>query len=74
MTEKTTQSEQTGQSLIDRDCVFLDGTCFCKNLFKECKYRVIKTVYEDGFSWVEIPDDLWDQKETHTYINGMEID
>ena len=34
----------------------------------------IKTVYEDGFSWVLIDDEDWKHAEFTTYINGMDID
>jgi hypothetical protein len=34
---------------------------------------MIKTVYENGYSWVEIPDEDWLRAEFSTYINGMDI-
>lgn len=34
----------------------------------------IRTIYEEGYSWVEIPDELWSTAVFTTYINGMDID
>jgi len=33
----------------------------------------VHTVYQDNYSWVEIPDELWAKAEFSTYINGMDI-
>jgi hypothetical protein len=33
---------------------------------------MIQTVYEDGYSWVEIPDELWKNAEFFTYFNGVD--
>lgn len=56
--EKTTPSEPvgllpiddrhtTGMSLVDRDCVILDGTCKCLIPFEHCKYIKIKKEIDD---------------------------
>lgn len=34
----------------------------------------MRTVYEDGYSWVEVPDEVWAKAKFTTYFNGMEID
>jgi hypothetical protein len=35
---------------------------------------MIKTVYYQGYSWVEIPDDVWKRAEFSEYINGRGVD
>ena len=34
---------------------------------------MIKSIYQDGYSWVEIPDEVWLRAKFSTYINGMNI-
>lgn len=36
--------------------------------------RIIRSVFEDGYSWVEIPDEVWYRATLMTYVNGMDID
>ena len=33
----------------------------------------IKSIYEDGYWWVEIPDELWEKRQYATYYAGMDI-
>lgn len=33
----------------------------------------MRTVFKDGYSWVEIPDAAWKRAEFCDYIQGMEI-
>jgi hypothetical protein len=34
---------------------------------------MIKSIFEDGYWWVEIPDDLWETVEVTDYRNGYPI-
>jgi hypothetical protein len=34
---------------------------------------IFKSIYEQGYSWVEIPDELWERAEFCMYINGMDV-
>lgn len=34
---------------------------------------MIRTVYEDGYSWVEVDDEAWKHVQFTDYINGYEI-
>ena len=33
----------------------------------------IKSIYEDGYWWVEIPDELWEKRQYATYYAGMDV-
>ena len=35
--------------------------------------EAIKSIFEDGYSWVEIDDSLWATREYFTYVRGMDI-
>ena len=34
---------------------------------------MFRSILEDGYSWVEIPDELWDKAEFTEYHRGMDI-
>lgn len=34
----------------------------------------IRTIYEDGYSWVEIEDKAWQQAEFMDYLGGYPLD
>ena len=69
--------EQTGQRLTNTlcpkigaaqwTCRYTECTCHKKELMP------IRTVYEDGYSWVEIPDEQWANAEFTDFIHGMEV-
>jgi hypothetical protein len=33
----------------------------------------ISSIYKDGYSWVEIPDEEWDRAVFNTFIQGMDV-
>lgn len=44
------------------------------NILKtQLTFQMIRSVYEDGFWWVEIPDDLWKAKEMYDWVEGIPI-
>jgi hypothetical protein len=34
---------------------------------------MIKSIFEDGYSWVEIPDELWARAEFSTVMFGRNV-
>ncbi len=34
---------------------------------------MIKTVFDQGYSWVEIPDELWERVEFTEYMFGRDV-
>lgn len=46
-----------------------------RHIQKDCTMTgmTIRTVFEDGYSWVEIPDELWTTRQYNTYYNGMDV-
>jgi hypothetical protein len=34
---------------------------------------MFKSIYKDGYSWVEIPDDEWDRAMFSTFYQGIDV-
>lgn len=61
------------QSTMNPECISTKVVSTDTNITMDSTNQLIKSVYEDGYWWVVISDELWETAELMEYFDGYPI-